>query len=81
MYNVQQKIAGKEDMLKKYFEKKGVDLKRGNPFQIWCHKIYLTKLPTFDPMPQKYSTSVFQNWYKIHFLIHFHVCFSNNRYE
>ena len=25
--------------------------------------------------------SVFQNWRKMHFLLHFHVCFSINRYE
>ena len=33
---------------------------------------------------QKYQASVSQNWHKMHFLLHFHVCcFSNNigRYE
>ena len=29
---------------------------------------------TFDPMSQNYSASVFQNWHKIHFLLHIHVC-------
>ena len=33
-------------------------------------------------MPQKYSASVFQNWRKIHFLLHFHACsFNNIRHE
>ena len=52
-----------------------VDLKlRGggdNPFQ-----------SNFDPLSQKYAASVFQNWFKIHFLLQFHVyCFGNNRDE
>ena len=42
----------------------GADLKMGGgsfPKEFWCHKIYLTKLPPFDPMLQKYSASAFQN--------------------
>ena len=55
----------------------------GNLFQSnFGTKRYLTKLSTFDPVFQKCSISVFQNWHNIHFLLHFHVCcFSNNRYE
>ena len=65
---------------------RSVDLKMGggNPFQSnFGTARYITKLPTFDPMSQKYSVSVFQNWlFKIHFLLHFHVyCFRNNKYE
>ena len=36
------------------------------------------KTSNFDPMSQKYSANAFQNGHKIHFLLHFHVCFSNN---
>ena len=61
----------------------------GNPFQSnfstnnnFSSKQYLTILPRFDPMPKEYSAGVFQNWHKIHFILHFHVCyFSNNRHE
>ena len=50
--------------------------------EFWCNKRYLTKLPTFNPMSQKYSASIFQVWHKIHFFLHFHVCcFSNNKCE
>ena len=66
----------------------GVDLKMGNPFQsnfgFWCHKRYLTKLQPFDPKPQKYSASVFQNLHKIHFSRYFSMFvgyFSNKSYE
>ena len=53
----------------------GVDLKmegvRINPFQ-----------GNFDPMSRNYWASVFRNWLKMHFLLHFHICcFNNNRYE
>ena len=64
----------------------GVDLKMGlihSKVILVPQKIqrYLTKLPPFDPMPQEYSASVFQNWHRIHILLHFHACsFSNNRY-
>ena len=34
----------------------------------WCHERYITKLSIFDPVFQKYSASVFQNWRKIHLL-------------
>ena len=31
-------------------------------------------LLAFDSMSRKYSASVFQNWHRIHFLLHFHIC-------
>ena len=47
MYNVQQKIAGKEDMLKTYFEKKGVDLKRGESIPNLVPQNILNKTSNF----------------------------------
>ena len=42
----------------------------------------LNKTLIFWPMLQKYSASAFQNWHKIHFLLHFHACsFSSNSFE
>ena len=53
MYNVQQKIAGKEDMLKKYFEKKGVDLKRGESIPNLVPQNILNKTSNFWPNASK----------------------------
>ena len=47
MYNVQQKIAGNEDMSKKYFEKKGVDLKRGESISNLVPQNILKKTSNF----------------------------------
>ena len=49
------------------------------PQKILSKASQVSKGQTLDPVSQKYSASVFQNWHKIHFLLRVIVyCFHNN---
>ena len=78
-HNIQLPIQiDKPDIVVIYDGCNDISPEKSIPKKFWCHKRYLTESPTFDPTFHRYSASVFQNWYKIHFLLHFHVCcFSN----